>query len=474
MVLSSVAILTQIGVSTVGARNAIINDLFPGGLEDLQYLSKTDIKDACAAYAKRTVGSFVVSQLHTKRIISLMLWVRDQERIGEIAEFANGTTAAQLNRTLLTASEREKRRKDQKRTGEGLIDSTFNNKLKSQSQWEKWNVEVEALLGVIIGVKGIPLSYVIRMNGPRLYDPDASFETNAITATEITGPEFAQDAQTVHQIILHNVHEDSDAYTYIKPVLRFQDGRRDMTALRDRYDNDASRQTRINNAKARLTQLRYKSERAFSFERFCANLQGAYDELEACHRPEDNGNIVDDLWPRLQCSEISNFVSALKVDYARNPRDYRDILNDIAAEVGTTKKVSFAANVSSVEVKDGPTTYTRQGRAPETGVHVQDGSIFIGSYDKTKWFDDSVKPYHDEIIKARNANKHSSRNQKRQASAIKRSKRKLKKLQAKIASAKSSLGEGKASDDDDEPEAEAKNAGDQFGGKRSKSVKFDS
>jgi len=82
------------------------------------------------------------------------------------------------------------------------------------------------------------------------------------------GPAFKIDAPTVYQIILRNVHEDSDAYVYLKPLLRRQDGSLDIQALRGRYQSEASVQAIINNAKSVLCNLRYKNERSFSFERF--------------------------------------------------------------------------------------------------------------------------------------------------------------------------------------------------------------
>ena len=68
-----------------------------------------------------------------------------------------------------------------------------------------------------------------------------------------------------------------------------------MTALRARYDNSATSQAIINQAKASLKNLRYKNERSFSFEKFSSKLQKAYDDLETHGRPANNGDIVDNL-----------------------------------------------------------------------------------------------------------------------------------------------------------------------------------
>ena len=66
----------------------------------------------------------------------------------------------------------------------------------------------------------MPLTYVIREIDEPEYDDDLDYDENIINAVDLTGEEYKIDAKTVHQIILRNVHEDSDAYTYIKPLLR--------------------------------------------------------------------------------------------------------------------------------------------------------------------------------------------------------------------------------------------------------------
>ena len=128
--------------------------------------------------------------------------------------------------------------------------------------------------------------------------------------------------------------------------------------------------------------------------------------------------------------------------------------------------------------------YTRQGPCPQQGVHKADGSLFIGNYSADQWRSDSVKPYHNEIMKARsndgggntdndgNGGTH-SRSQKRRVNAIKRNKKKLKKLNQKIAAAKSELEDLPRKEETTTKVAkvhfEDQNAGDAFGGKKSKS-----
>ena len=44
----------------------------------------------------------------------------------------------------------------------------------------------------------------------------------------------------------------------------------------------------------------------------------------------NNGDIVDSLWGRIQAPELQQYINSLKVDYQRNNRNYKEILQDIA------------------------------------------------------------------------------------------------------------------------------------------------
>ena len=469
MVVSNVQLMTWIGINPANRRNAIINDFLSDGLAGLEHMTTKEVKDMCASYAKRTDDPFpvILTPIQKQRMKGLVLWVKDRVRVGAAVAFPNGTTRDDVIDELNESIRRENLRKEQKKVGESFHDASFNNKLKSQSQWEKFSEELESTLAMIIGAKGVPILYVIRENDTPVFDPTLPYEVAVSQAVELNGEEYDIDAKTVHKIILQNVNEDSDAYTYIKTLLRHRNGRRDIQALRDRYQSDATKQAIINGAKSTLETLRYKSERSFSFERFSSKLQKAYDELEEHGREVHNGDIVDSLWDRIQTTDLLSYVTSLKVDYQRNPRSYKLILQDIAAEVASKKAVSFAPGTRGISA-----LYTREGGCPKQGVHTPNGAIFIGNYGNDQWRHDSVKPYWKEILEARskddsNKGQNKSFNEKKRASkAIQRNKRKLKKLKIKIAAAKitsteKDATEGEPGDGDDK-------AGDAFGGKSSK------
>ena len=475
MALTEIQMMNMIGIAPAANRNAVIADLLSEGLDGLKRMTDEEVRETCVSYAKRTDGPFpvVLTPIQRQRIKSLVLWVKDMDRVNQPLSFPNTTTQGQFRDALSEALERDRRRRDQKKEGESYLDSTFNTKLKSAAQWEKWTEELNTTLCQIIGVTGIPLTYVIRSDDAAFFDTTIPYDDAAINGVPLTGQMFNQDARTVHKIILKNVHEDSDAYTYIKTLIRHRNGRRDMQALRLRYSSDATKQAIINKAKNELQNLCYKNERSFSFEKFSSKLQKAYDELEDNGRAVNNGDIVDALWRRIQASDIQMYVASLKVEYLRSPRNYKLILQDIAAEVNN--------NIPSGNAFGGQrgvsATYTKKGPCPSSGVHTNDGSVFIGTYSKDQWTSDAVKPHWDEIKKARSESKgdgsQPSRSGKRRINAIKREKKKLKKLKAQVAAIQQTT----ASDDDEATDANTNNdkpnnnAGNAFGGKRTKAKK---
>ena len=154
------------------------------------------------------------------------------------------------------------------------------------------------------------------------FNSEIEYDDAAILSTALVGPEYIQDARTVHKIISKNVDQTADAYTYIKSISRHRNGRRDILALRERYSSDAAAQGIINKAKNDLANLQYHNERNFSFEKFSSRLQKAYDDLAAQGREVNNGDIVDALWDRIKHIQLQHYVASLKVDYQHNQRDY--------------------------------------------------------------------------------------------------------------------------------------------------------
>ena len=70
---------------------------------------------------------------------------------------------------------------------------------------------------------------------PDLSD-QANWEERARLAAPRAGNTYILDEFAVHGVILRNIAESSDAYTYVKTNIRRDDGRVNITALRARYE----------------------------------------------------------------------------------------------------------------------------------------------------------------------------------------------------------------------------------------------
>ena len=468
--ISNVQIMTWIGINPAAVRNALIADFLSDGLIGLKDLTQDDVKETFASYSKRTDGPFPIplTVLHKKRLWGLVLVVKDILRSQNEVAFNDEFERESFLQELSEAISRDDLRSQMQKIGESFIDSSFTHKLKGQAEWKKFMEELSSNLSMIVGVQGVPLTYVIRDDVVPYFDPDAPYDDAIIQGCLMSGPAFKIDAHTVHQIIHRNVHEDSDAYTYLKPLLRRHDGSLDIKALRDRYESDASRQSIINLAKPTLKRLRYKNEMSFSFERFSAKLQRAYDDLEECGRAVHNGDIVDALWAKIQDGDLTSYLGSLKVDYQRNPRNYKLILQDVASEVAMKRRsIEIKSNENKERIAS--EVYARYGPCPDKGVHTSHGSLYIGNYDVEKWSHESVKPYHKHILEARKKLSKKRRNHQ-QTMGVK--KQKLEKLQKEIKAAKIKLKELSISKDGNKggkgEGGDKSNAGDAFGGKSSK------
>ena len=93
-----------------------------------------------------------------------MDWVKYKTCLEEEAAFTYGTTIQELICELEEATTRKKCRKEQKKVWESLITTSFQIQLEAAMQWDRWVVELNRNLKMIVGAQGIPLSYVIREN----------------------------------------------------------------------------------------------------------------------------------------------------------------------------------------------------------------------------------------------------------------------------------------------------------------------
>ena len=70
-----------------------------------------------------------------------------------------------------------------------------------------------------------------------------------------------------------------------------------------------------------------------TFENFVSKIVKSIDELEKIGRGMHNVGIVEIIWQKVSNSELSQYLAAIKVQFIHQPRNYREVLQDIASQV---------------------------------------------------------------------------------------------------------------------------------------------
>ena len=78
----------------------------------------------------------------------------------------------------------------------------------------------------------------------------------AVPLTEIL---YKQDNLTVQNIILRNIADVSDAFTYVKPYIKKYDGRTDIKALCSKYENGSIQEQYVSEAKRTIETIQYRN-----------------------------------------------------------------------------------------------------------------------------------------------------------------------------------------------------------------------
>jgi hypothetical protein len=211
--------------------------------------------------------------------------------------------------------------------------------------------------------------------------------------------------------------------------------------------------------------LVYKNERAMSFEAFSKKLTKALQYFDDAGRAKHDGDVIDWIWRHIQCGELSQHLSALKVGQSIYVRTSKQILQEIAKEVPNLSKASnFEPRISEIQQGSSESSgFTFDGSTPSSGAHTSDGKLYCGTYSPSRWFSDDVKPFHEQIREHRDK-------QGRNSTKSKNANRKLQELRATNAELKrnlSALKSGGRDDDTVATEESHDNAGDAFGGRES-------
>ena len=118
---------------------------------------------ACVSFKDRSTNPFHVTDHQLTYLVYLVYWTTRNTKVGLSANFRNGITKTRVLDSLRKAGLWHNGLKDRITRGNSWLTKLMDTKLDTQLQWKQWHLDLERILSMIIGEKGIPVSYVIRL-----------------------------------------------------------------------------------------------------------------------------------------------------------------------------------------------------------------------------------------------------------------------------------------------------------------------
>ena len=465
-------ILNWIGFEQANIRERIRTEGFES-FDDLLAMKEKDIRDLSESYSRRTVadGRIIFGLRKTRYMIGLIHWVQDFGRVGETPSVVGIPGAAEFRIALDAAFYRADVRKVEKDQADTVSKAADPGKFKDERKWPEWEPAFDNYLSCIIGVSGVPLSYVIREKET----PDAgaaeynSFNEQAIACCPLTGPTFQADARKVHQLIKSFLQTES-AEQWIKPFARHQNGRMDMEALRKHYSGEGNTSRRIAQAERYRDTLHYKNEKSMSFSAFLDKMQKMFNIFQEEDDVISEQAKVRMLLKKVEHPQLQDAIGALRVRHQMDGINFTECANHLSAIVSELPDHQLSRKVSAVDKK--PQRIRGGGGRPGSdlaskrkGIHMPDGTVWTGYYSDWDKMSESDKTT---VMETRKKKKGSTPpTKKRSANDMKAQ---LAELKRSIAAMQSTPSVDK---DDSDSSDTNDNAGDAFGGRSKKKSKKD-
>ena len=287
-------VLIVCGITVVATRNAIVQEGFTT-VNHFSRVTPNDI-DNMVKNLRQTRGpnqaSVRIGAIATKNLKALVWWSRDKKRRGLVIDGDEFDDEAMEE--AIVKMELEDVDDEAKVDAPGL--------LKGAEDWVGWELTLNNYLRSIRGSSGIPLVYIIRKDDvDDVANHDFENDTERlIYQAPHQGANYKSDNNQVYRIIKSKII-GNDILKWIQPFDKNQDGRGAMNLLRHHYDGPGQTQKKIAQAEAQIASLHYKSEQAFSFERFITKLNGAFQVLE------ENGEILTERKKvTIMCEKMQN------------------------------------------------------------------------------------------------------------------------------------------------------------------------
>ncbi len=184
----------------------------------------------------------------------------------------------------------------------------------------------------------------------------------------LNGQYYIADARRVHTLLLGFL-QGEQTENWIRSISRYQDGRRDMVALRRHYAGEGNSMRRIANAKKIQSSLHYKTERALPFNKFLDSLQRMFTIFEEENEPLSERAKVDKLLSKVQSSQISVAVAQLRYQLNTTGIIFTVAASHLNSEVSQTPDYQLSRRINATNTT---------GRGGYRGGGCSDGRGFQG------------------------------------------------------------------------------------------------
>lgn len=412
----------------------------------------TDLKEKPAA-SRVHIGA-----RRTERIRAVAHWVKDQQRINTTPS-VTGITQAEFLIAINLSAERARMREAGREANEALAKDAAPGMLTGEKAWTKWISALENQLGMILGVKDVPLLYVIReLETPEANATFSTFEEECIARCPLTGPAFEQDAKTVHQIVV-SYTTGENAEQWIKGAKRAKNGRTDVITLRGHHAGQGNQTRRIADAERMEKTLFYKDERSMTFANFLGKMQTMFNIYDEVDEPKTDAAKLRMLLDKIQSNGLQGHVQTVRTAVAANPAafDFEAAANFLGSLVDTVSRAG--RGIHEIAVDHDPAI-------------MKDGKINTGFINN--WW--QLTPAQRKLVEAERdrlgvkpppKNKKQGGNKNGGFKAHKKQVNKIKKLQRQVKALKRAQTDDteSLSDDDDDESNNPNQAGTQFGGR---------
>jgi hypothetical protein len=326
------------------------------GLADLRNVKEKDLRDTLDSYEKRPANQRVVfGMARTNRMIGLMHHIQDCDRIG--AQYGEEEITLQVIEDAIEFANARKSISDHEKTH---ADSASPGELKDEKHWVTWHNQLEVFLAGLLGVNGVPLSYVIRkQEEPDLDTPFDNFIDLQVARAPLNGPAFQADARKVHNHIMSFVggHRSEQ---WIKGLKQFNNGRRDILALRNHYNGAGNVSQQLARAEAIRDTVHYRSEKMLNFEKFLAKCQEMFNIYEEHEEDWTERQKVSFLLEKgkIQSANLAPTIAALKVEFNRrkgtdDPLTFVEAADQISTTVAESVEATRSINALKKNNKGG-------------------------------------------------------------------------------------------------------------------------